>query len=340
MRRSNVGIALVLLLAVGGESAAHGQNWPGISPRGESVNNATAWGAPAPAPTTALDHQLAQQVARIEQLDSERARAEAEIASLAQSRADTNRRLYARTRALYRLTRAGALPLSGGFNALLQHLSRRERLERVVRADLDALGDLQARSQALRDDASQRATELEAARTALHALESERAQAEQSMFAAAFNGTAAQQVFPGDINPVAASGFGIRLAEPAPAAASAFEAQRGQLMIPLLAPTGMRAAQREEGAGLEMSGPTGAAVRAAADGRVAFAQTHSAYGRLVIIDHGNSYFTIYGGLGRANVSVGQSIARGAEVGVLDTAPVFFQVRRGTRAMDPRPWLGL
>jgi len=328
-------IGLALLLVLGVESAAHGQNWPAIP---------TAWGAPQAAPTAALDQQLAEQVARIEQLDAERARAEAEIVSLTQSRAETNRRLHARTRALYRLTRAGALPLAGGFNALLQHLSRRERLERVVRGDLDALGDLQARAQALRDDAAQRATELEAARSALHVLEGVRAQAEQSTFAAAFSGTSAplanQQGFAGDVSPVAAAGFGIRLSEPAPTPASAFESQRGQLMIPLLAPTGMRPAQREEGAGLEIHGATGASVRAAADGHVAFAQTHSAYGRLVIIDHGNSYFTIYGGLGRANVSVGQTITRGAEIGLLDTAPVFFQVRRGTRALDPRPWLGL
>jgi hypothetical protein len=40
------------------------------------------------------------------------------------------------------------------------------------------------------------------------------------------------------------------------------------------------------------------------------------------------------------VSVGQTLARGAELGVLDTAPVFFQVRRGTRALDARIWLGL
>jgi septal ring factor EnvC (AmiA/AmiB activator) len=319
----------MLMLALSGVSAAHGQAWPAMQ---------TGWGAAPVAPTAALDQQLADQVSRIEQLDAERARAEAEVASLTESRAQTNRRLRERTRALYRLTRAGALPLSGGFNALLQHLSRRERLERVVRGDLEALGDLQARSSALQAEASQRATELEAARATLHALQAQRAEAEQAMFAAALTGGA--PAFATDFNTVASSGFGIRLADPSPAPTNAFEAQRGQLMIPLLSPTNMRAGQREEGAGIEMSGAAGTSVRAAADGRVAFAQTHSAYGRLVILDHGGSYFTIYGGLGRATVSVGQTLARGAELGVLDTAPVFFQVRRGTRALDARIWLGL
>ena len=73
---------------------------------------------------------------------------------------------------------------------------------------------------------------------------------------------------------------------------------------------------------------------------MAFAHTHATYGRLVIVDHGGSYFTIYGGLGRIDVSVGQSLSRGGVIGTLDGSALFFQVRRGTRALPARAWLGI
>lgn len=288
-----------------------------------------------------LDRRIAEQVSRIEQLEAERARAEAEADALTGTRGETNRRLRDRTRALYRLTRAGALPLSGGFAALLTHLGRRERLERIVRSDLEAMNDLRARAGALRDESSRRATEIEQARTQLRTLEEEKARLEGSLFGGGGYGVVASGPTYGlQRSPVIGDqGYGLRLVDPGPPTAS-FESQRGQLGLPLRSPTGMREATREEGAGLELAGGFGSSVHAAADGRVAFAHSHAAYGRLVIVDHGGSYFTIYGGLGRIDVSVGQSVSRGAALGTLDGSALFFQVRRGTRALDPRTWLGL
>jgi septal ring factor EnvC (AmiA/AmiB activator) len=291
-----------------------------------------------------LDRRIAESVSRIEQLEAERARAEAEVEALAGARADTNRRLRARTRALYRLTRAGTLPLTGGFSALLSHLGRRERLERIVRADVDALNDLRARSGALREESSRRAGEIEQARAALRGLEEEKNRLGGSLFGGRGGPSAIVASGPtyglqrGSV--IGDSGYGLRLVGPGPSLSSSFESQRGQLLIPLRAPTGMREASREEGVGLEIAGPLGAVVSAAADGRVAFAHSHAAYGRLVIVDHGSSHFTIYGGLGRIDVAVGQTVTRGAALGTLDGSPLFFQVRRGTRALDPRVWLGL
>ena len=308
-----------------------------------------------------LDRRIAEQVSRVEQLEAERARAEAEVESLTTRRAETNRRLRDRARALYRLTRAGALPLSGGFPALLTHLGRRARLERIVRGDLEAMEDLRTRAAALREESSARAVQLEEVRATLRTLEAEKTQLQQGgVFAGMFGGPSAFGGAPayGSGAPgggVVASGptyglqhspvvsgdsFGLRVVDGSSTSGPSFESQRGQLMIPLLSPTGMREATREEGAGLEVSGPAGASVRAAADGRVAFAHTHSTYGRLVILDHGGSFFTIYGGLGRIDVTVGQSVTRGSSVGSLDASALFFQVRRGTRALEARTWLGL
>lgn len=304
-----------------------------------------------------LDREIATQVSRVEQLEAERARAEAEVSALTARRAETNRRLRDRARALYRLTHAGALPLSGGFPALLAHLGRRARLERIVLADLEAMDDLRARASVLREESSTRAAELEEVRSALRTLEAEKQRLSQGglfgmgtlggvpamdgMMGAPGGVVASGPTYGLSRSPVVeAEGYGLRVVDGSAPSGPSFESQRGQLMIPLLAPTGMREATREEGAGLEISGAAGTSVRAAADGRVAFAHTHATYGRLVIVDHGGSFFTIYGGLGRIDVAVGQSITRGSSVGTLDASALFFQVRRGTRALEARTWLGL
>ncbi len=303
------------------------------------------------AQTAELDRQIAEQVSHVEQIEAERARADAEVAALTARRAETNRRLRDRARALYRLTRAGALPLAGGFPALLTHLGRRARLERIVRGDLEAMDELRTRATVLREESSARAVQLEEVRASLRTLEAEKTRLTQAQggYGTGFFGG------PGYFGGAVASGptyglqqtpvvsgdsFGIRVVDGSAPGGPSFESQRGQLMIPLLSPTGLREATREEGAGLEVSGSAGSSVRAAADGRVAFAHTHATYGRLVILDHGGSFFTIYGGLGRIDVTVGQSVTRGGSVGSLDATALFFQVRRGTRALEARTWLGL
>jgi septal ring factor EnvC (AmiA/AmiB activator) len=297
-----------------------------------------------------LDREIATNVSRVEQLEAERARAEAEVTALTTRRVETNRRLRDRARALYRLTHAGALPLSGGFPALLAHLGRRARLERIVLSDLGAMDDLRARTAVLREQSSTRAAQLEEARATLRTLEAEKERLSQGgllgmgslgSMGASGGAVASGPTYGLSRSPVvAAEGYGLRVVDGSASSGPSFESQRGQLMIPLLAPTGMREATREEGAGLEISGAAGTSVRAAADGHVAFAHTHATYGRLVIVDHGGSYFTIYGGLGRIDVAVGQTVIRGSSVGTLDASALFFQVRRGTRALEARTWLGL
>lgn len=62
--------------------------------------------------------------------------------------------------------------------------------------------------------------------------------------------------------------------------------------------------------GIDIAAPYGAPVRATADGRVTFAGWRAGYGRLVIIDHGYGYQTVYGHNSQITVHVGQSVKRG------------------------------
>lgn len=98
--------------------------------------------------------------------------------------------------------------------------------------------------------------------------------------------------------------------------------------------------------GIEISGAEGDAVRAAADGIVVYAgEDVPGYGTLVLIRHNDNYVTAYGFNRRALVREGESVRVGAPVAELGARPngrarLLFQVRQGSRAIDPQPLLGL
>lgn len=84
-------------------------------------------------------------------------------------------------------------------------------------------------------------------------------------------------------------------------------------------------------------------VRAVHDGTVAFAEPFSGFGNLVIIDHGNAAFSMYGHLAGIDARAGSRIARGHVVGtvgpLLDgTTALYFELRIDGKAVDPLQWL--
>jgi septal ring factor EnvC (AmiA/AmiB activator) len=95
-----------------------------------------------------------------------------------------------------------------------------------------------------------------------------------------------------------------------------------------------------EGPGLEFATRPGAAVRAVAAGRVAFADSYGSYGQLVILDHGDRFYTVYGGHASVEVQVGDQVSKSARLGTAGSAPIYFEVRRGTKTENARAWLGL
>lgn len=284
-----------------------------------------------------LDAQIASAVAAAEAKAVRRDRVAAEIEGLVAERSAAQDRLRARVRALYRLRRAGMLPLAGGFDALLRHQSRVERLERIASRDLGALRSLRARLAALQEENARLAGEAEQAEREVSALRERRAALERAtmgMWAALGQpapvlGSAADAPW--------SAGFGLRVPDAEPAS---FAALRGRIPLPVGGSATLADAQREGGAGLELSAAQGTGVRSVGAGRVAYAAPHPAYGRLVILDHGDGYYTVYGGLGVLAVQVGQSLTADAPLGSIGGQPLFFQVRRGTRPLPAREWLGI
>ena len=95
--------------------------------------------------------------------------------------------------------------------------------------------------------------------------------------------------------------------------------------------------------GIEVAGQEGADVRAVHEGTVAYAAPFTGFGTLVIVDHGQSAYTLYGYLAEAVVTAGTNVSRGTVLGTLGQSPsggaaLYFEVRIDGRPADPLQWL--
>jgi len=117
---------------------------------------------------------------------------------------------------------------------------------------------------------------------------------------------------------------------------------------PILTPFGTqvhpRYGTRVEQKGIEIGAAEGTPIRAVAAGRVAYRGWLAGYGHTVILDHGEGFFTLYAHAAEILAGAGASVAGGepiARVGSTDSirgSCLHFEVRRGSRALDPSAWL--
>lgn len=244
--------------------------------------------------------------------------------------------LVREVRALYRLTRPGAAPLAAGFDALRVHVARVKRLERLVSVQVATIAGLAGTRQHILAERQRVQAEVSEARDKLDALGAQRdATAPTAASVAAVGITLGG----GDDDHF----YGLRIVDGPPL--DAFEQRKGDLASPVTGEVRVVDAQRRDstGPGLEFQATAGTPVRTVASGRVAFSDRRDGYGRLVMLDHGEGFFTVYGGLGGVEVLVGDDLSEGARIGSIggDTDPpaLYFEVRRGERALPPRAWLG-
>jgi septal ring factor EnvC (AmiA/AmiB activator) len=95
--------------------------------------------------------------------------------------------------------------------------------------------------------------------------------------------------------------------------------------------------------GIEIAAADGSPARAVHPGTVAFAAPFTGFGTLVIVDHGQSAFTLYGYLSQAAVAAGARVNRGTIVGRTGRSPagtdaLYFELRIDGRPVDPVQWL--
>jgi septal ring factor EnvC (AmiA/AmiB activator) len=291
-----------------------------------------------------VDVEIARVLDEIETESAKQSRLDAELAVLDTRRSQLHNTLKSRVRALYRITRSGMTPVAGGFEAIRQHVARVRRLSALVTNDAHALSAAEARSQTARSETGLAATSLGHARERLAALQSQESMSSIHMRDSASGRSAGEPASN-------AAFYGLRFSDSnsggtGTSPSASFESQRGRLAAPVTGEVRVIDGRRNEGEGegLEFQANPGTPVRAAAGGRVAFSDRYGSYGRLVILDHGAGYYTAYGGLGHVEVRVGDDLSPYARIGDIagdTTRPgLFFEVRKGTRALPPRAWLGL
>jgi murein DD-endopeptidase MepM/ murein hydrolase activator NlpD len=92
--------------------------------------------------------------------------------------------------------------------------------------------------------------------------------------------------------------------------------------------------------GIDICAPQGTPVMAATDGVVSFAGTESEYGRLIVIDHGHSFSTVYGHLAKIQSRAGEKVVKGQVIGTVGlsgntTGPhLHFEVRVNNNPVNP------
>ncbi len=96
--------------------------------------------------------------------------------------------------------------------------------------------------------------------------------------------------------------------------------------------------------GIEIEVREGEPVRAVGGGHVAYADWYKGYGKLLIVEHGTGFYSLYGYLSRLDVKKGDAVAGGQVIGLagdtgsLKGSKLYFEVRRHGEAEDPLAWL--
>jgi len=316
--------ALALLaLAVSGDVRAARHRHAEPSPTGAS--NALA--------VAALDRKIAD-------LDAEEQASKKELEGISPQIQTVHARAMARARSFYKLTRAGLLPVGGGFDALLRHAMDVEHARFALERDLGEEKRLRGHGADIARSLERVAKDREALASQRSAMDAARLAMEdekrrQAAFEQAFEGSQGGS----DFVIVGAGG-------PSSAAASGFAASRGRLLFPVVGKADVRPARREgaDGPGLEILAAAGSVVRAIYTGHVAFADRYGAYGRIVILDHGEHFYSVSGNLGTLDVKVGDEVGAGERIGTVgddgEGAMLYFEIRHGSQTIPPGPWLGL
>ena len=272
------------------------------------------------------------------QLDAGERKAKQDFEDARRESADVSARLIARGRAYVRMTRAGLLPLGGGFEQFVERSTRLERWHHAIDRDIARKRELEQAIIALGkrlDDFGKQRGPLELKRVSAH--DSENALGEAQERAESFERAFASAPKDGHMaiyNP--SMPFGT------PGSITDFQSLKGHMAFPVAGRAEIVRAKRRGGGGqgLEMRVPAGSPVQAVFGGRVAFSDKYADFGRTVIVDHGNSFFTVSAGLDTARVRLGEDVTAGSTLGTVGDTGLYFEIRRSGDTIDPAPWFGI
>ena len=96
--------------------------------------------------------------------------------------------------------------------------------------------------------------------------------------------------------------------------------------------------------GIDIGARAGEVVHAVSNGEVVYADWYKGYGKLIILNHGSGFHTLYGNLSRVDIKKGelvdqnQVIGQAGDTGSTKGSKLYFELRRNGEAQDPLLWL--
>jgi len=96
--------------------------------------------------------------------------------------------------------------------------------------------------------------------------------------------------------------------------------------------------------GIIITAPKGEQVQAIHEGMVMFADWFKEYGKVMIIDHGDHYYSLIAHADQLFRQVGETVKEGeviatvGDTGSLDGPKLYFEIRRNGKPVDPMEWL--
>jgi septal ring factor EnvC (AmiA/AmiB activator) len=94
--------------------------------------------------------------------------------------------------------------------------------------------------------------------------------------------------------------------------------------------------------GIEIRVADGDTIRAVADGEIAYADRLKGFGRVVIVDHGEQYLSLYAHAASLRVRAGETVGAGQVIGTTradgEDDRIYFELRHGEDPLDPVEWL--
>ena len=96
--------------------------------------------------------------------------------------------------------------------------------------------------------------------------------------------------------------------------------------------------------GIEINAPEGQKIASVSGGVVLYADWFKGYGRLIVVDHGEGYYTVYAHAAEILVKVGDRVSKGQTIGLVGNtgstngSQLYFEVRYRGGPQDPMTWL--
>lgn len=272
-------------------------------------------------------------------LESRERELERELEELVPQLDLVQKRIVARGRQYYRLVRVGMLPVGGGFDGLVDHATRVERLRAALSRDMSADADMRARQVAAKKELRM----VRAERAPLVIQREAMKQAHQVMQEADDRRDAFQRAFGSSSEPPHTAVYGADTGPIQADPSANFTQMKGRLSFPLAGRAVVTHTDKSVSM-LQLRASRDTAVRAVYPGTVAFAG-ETDRGMTVVIDHGDHYFSTYGNLQNLDVKIGDALSERGRIGWIKRhggkrPTLHFELRRGKAVLEPGTWLGL